>query len=490
MKTNNKLNHEKVNTLSLSLSLSRKSRLKLKPGFNLSSLLRALKSTFSSPISHSPSLDSERRINPSSSSTTYHLPLRQSSGSSTSTTYSKAFTIVELLVVIVVIGILAAITVIAYTGVSGKAVTASLQSGLTNAKKQLSLYYVDHGSYPSGIDGNNCPTLTGSAPTPDTRYCFKPSSGNTYAYSSSDPYQTYILDATNTNNTTYRVTNSSNPVAVTTTPISAIAAISGTTTAIGNTLIAGALTPSVATVTYQWQSATTVGGTYTNISGATSSTYVLIVSDFGKYIKVVVTGTGSYTGTQTSTASAVVSDTNWLAIGTQVWAKANLNVGTRIAGASAQTNNSTLEKYCYGDTDANCTTYGGLYQWDEAMQYVTTAGAQGVCPAGSHIPTDAEYKTLEMQLGMSQATADTTGWRGTTEGTQLKSGGTSGLNVPLAGYRSTDGSFGNLSSNAYLWSSSESSTSAWTRDLNSGFATVNRTTCDKGYGFSVRCLGN
>ena len=482
MKTNKVINHEKVNTLSLSLS---KGQPKLKPGFNFRSLFRT-------PFT-------VRRTNSASSSTTYHLPLRQSSGSSTSTTYSKAFTIVELLVVIVVIGILAAITVIAYTGVSGKAVTASLQSDLTNAKKQLSLYYVDHGSYPSGIDGNNCPTLTGSAPTPDTRYCFKPSSGNTYAYSSSDPYQTYILDATNTNNTTYRVTNSSNPVAVTTTPISAIAAISGTTTAIGNTLTAGALTPSVATVTYQWQSATTVGGTYTNISGATSSTYVLIVSDFGKYIKVVVTGTGSYTGTQTSTASAVVSDTNWLAIGTQVWAKANLNVGTRIAGASAQTNNSTLEKYCYGDTDAGCTNtdpngkvYGGLYQWDEAMQYVTTAGTQGICPAGSHIPTDTEYKTLEMQLGMTQAQADLADvWRGTTEGTQLKSGGTSGLNVPLAGTRSTDGSFSNLSSYAYLWSSSESSTSAWTRLLYSaGSPTVYRNTYGKGPGFSVRCLGN
>ena len=177
----------------------------------------------------------------------------------------------------------------------------------------------------------------------------------------------------------------------------------------------------------------------------------------------------------------------------------NLNVGVRISGAvgSNQANNSILEKYCYGDIDANCTStdpngkvYGGLYQWDEAMQYVTTAGTQGICPAGFHIPTDAEYKTLEMSLGMSQATADTTGWRGTTEGTQLKSGGTSGFNGLLAGYRNTDGSFNSLSSNAYLWSSSESSTSAWKRNLSSGYATVDRSTDGKGYGFSVRCLGN
>jgi uncharacterized protein (TIGR02145 family) len=64
------------------------------------------------------------------------------------------------------------------------------------------------------------------------------------------------------------------------------------------------------------------------------------------------------------------------------------------------------------------------------------------------------------------------------------------ITAPLAGNRNTDGSFNNLSSNANLWSSSESSTSAWKRNLNSGNATVNRNTNDKGNGFSVRCLEN
>ena len=64
------------------------------------------------------------------------------------------------------------------------------------------------------------------------------------------------------------------------------------------------------------------------------------------------------------------------------------------------------------------------------------------------------------------------------------------ITAPLAGNRNTDGSFNNLSSNGNLWSSSESSTSAWGRLLNSGFATVDRNTLDKGNGLSVRCLGN
>src|SRR5450830_1774133 len=89
---------------------------------------------------------------------------------------SSGFTIVELLVVIVVIGILAAITIVAYTGISGKAVVSSIQSDLSNAKKQLSLYYVDNGAYPASLS-SNCPD--GPA---DTRYCIKPCGSNTFLY--------------------------------------------------------------------------------------------------------------------------------------------------------------------------------------------------------------------------------------------------------------------------------------------------------------------
>ena len=118
------------------------------------------------------------------------------------------FTIVELLVVIVVIGILAAITVVAYTGISQKAIVASLQSDLTNSVPKLKMYQVEHGAYPATLDGSNCPT--GPA---DTNYCLKPSSGNTFAYSSSNPYSSFSLVATNTNGTSYRITDSTGPVA-------------------------------------------------------------------------------------------------------------------------------------------------------------------------------------------------------------------------------------------------------------------------------------
>ncbi|MBW8051486.1 MAG: hypothetical protein FVQ77_14330 [Cytophagales bacterium] len=151
-------------------------------------------------------------------------------------------------------------------------------------------------------------------------------------------------------------------------------------------------------------------------------------------------------------------------IGTQCWMAENLNVGAQIPPAGNQTNNAVIEKYCHGGvnstgTEGDCSVWGGLYQWDEMMQYVTTEGAQGICPTGWHIPTDAEWMTMEEALGMcSGGTGLCPGtgcsgeicWRGTDQGDQLKTAadcfggvkcGISGFVALLAGYRNTDGLF-------------------------------------------------
>lgn len=60
------------------------------------------------------------------------------------------FTIVELLIVIVVIGILAAITIVAYNGVQGRANDTAIQSDLQAIAKKLELYKADLGVYPAG----------------------------------------------------------------------------------------------------------------------------------------------------------------------------------------------------------------------------------------------------------------------------------------------------------------------------------------------------
>lgn len=306
------------------------------------------------------------------------------------------FTIVELLVVIVVIGILAAITIVSYSGISQRAIVVSLQSDLSSSAKKLKMYQTIYSSYPTALGADKCPIT----PNIDANYCLKASTNNTFTYTSDGT--SFTLIDTNANGTTYSITDNSS----------------------------------------------------------------------------LQVGSG-------------LNPADWLTIGTQTWAKANLNVGTMVTGVTDQTNNATIEKYCYNDTESNCTTYGAFYQWNEAMQYVTAESAQGICPAGSHIPSDNDWKILEMQLGMTQLQADISNdWRGTDQGTKLKTGGSSGLNIPLAGYRLTDESFGNLSISGFLWSSSESSANAWERDLNSSFATVYRRANGKADGFSVRCVGN
>lgn len=62
---------------------------------------------------------------------------------------SGGFTIVELLIVIVVIGILAAIVIVSYSGIQQRATDAVRQSDIDATAKALELYYVDNGKYPN-----------------------------------------------------------------------------------------------------------------------------------------------------------------------------------------------------------------------------------------------------------------------------------------------------------------------------------------------------
>lgn len=116
----------------------------------------------------------------------------------------SGFTIVELLVVIVVIGILAAITIVSYSGISQKAIIATLQSDLDNASKTLKMYYAVHSSYPTGLNEYNCPT----SPVADNNYCLKLSGTNTIYYNGSA--NNFSLLETN-GTTYYKVTNDSEP---------------------------------------------------------------------------------------------------------------------------------------------------------------------------------------------------------------------------------------------------------------------------------------
>ncbi len=125
-------------------------------------------------------------------------------------------------------------------------------------------------------------------------------------------------------------------------------------------------------------------------------------------------------------------------IGTQTWFKDNLNAGVMLANSSVvPTNDGIIEKNCSGDTTAGCTTYGGAYRLNEATQYFT-AGTQGACPSGWHVPSDGDWGVLEAFLGMDPNHVSNFGWRGTDQGTKLKVGGISGFElIPLNYWTST-----------------------------------------------------
>ena len=78
----------------------------------------------------------------------------------------------------------------------------------------------------------------------------------------------------------------------------------------------------------------------------------------------------------------------------QWWMSENLNYGTLIKSNVLQTNNDTVEKYYYGDSDSAYIKHGGLYQWDEAMNYSKDTAAQGICPLGWHIPTKNDWNMV------------------------------------------------------------------------------------------------
>jgi len=183
---------------------------------------------------------------------------------------------------------------------------------------------------------------------------------------------------------------------------------------------------------------------------------------------------------------------NTVLIGTQCWFKENLNVGTMISGINYQANNGIIEKYCYNDTPSNCIIYGGLYQWDEMMNYNVTPGGKGICPTGWHLPTDAEWSTLTTYLGGESVAGGKmkdvgSYWYPPNTGATNSSGFTA---LP-AGTHNSSPAFGDLGYTTDFWSSTENdSSNAWWRHLFYDTTDVYRYYNNKSPGWSVRCLND
>ncbi|MFC2106824.1 FISUMP domain-containing protein [Bacteroidota bacterium] len=198
---------------------------------------------------------------------------------------------------------------------------------------------------------------------------------------------------------------------------------------------------------------------------------------------------------------------NTIQIFSQCWLKENLNVGVMIPGSQEMTNNGVIEKYCFDNDLANCDIYGGLYQWNEMMQYTIIQGVQGICPPGWHIPTDDEWKILEGMVDSMYPVGDPI-WneinvRGYDVSTRLRSeygwanfgNGTNdyGFTALPGGYRGYDATFYDKETTTYIWSSTEDidhTDYSWNRFMGGGTPWTSRDAPLKGDGLSVRCLKN
>jgi uncharacterized protein (TIGR02145 family) len=165
-------------------------------------------------------------------------------------------------------------------------------------------------------------------------------------------------------------------------------------------------------------------------------------------------------------------------IGSQCWMASNLNFGTIISSTQDQRDNCVSEKYCYNDNPINCTNHGGLYQWDELMQYDETPADQGFCPPAWHIPTENDWNTLFTNF-INNGFA----------GSPLKYSGYSGFNALLSGARHIDKSWDFQGFATFFWSSTqESITKAWAHGMNDLDPSVSIYPAFRANAFSVRCI--
>ncbi|MCK9212217.1 MAG: hypothetical protein M0P61_15360 [Ignavibacteriaceae bacterium] len=170
-------------------------------------------------------------------------------------------------------------------------------------------------------------------------------------------------------------------------------------------------------------------------------------------------------------------------IGNQCWLKENLNVGTMIQSPVNMSDNGILEKYCWNNNALNCDTYGGLYQWSEAMKYSSTSGTQGICPEGWHIPTSSEFAILATAVGQSGNALKAVG-QGTGNGAGTN---TSGFSALLSGFRMYNGYF--QGHGYYLWSSTiQTDVYSKSMFMYDDVNDISDGTSIQVYGYGIRCL--
>ncbi len=234
---------------------------------------------------------------------------------------------------------------------------------------------------------------------------------------------------------------------------------------------------------------------------------VTIQAEYNGFIDSATVTVMHETGTMTDIDGNVYQTVR---IGNQWWLAENLKVihyrnGDPIPNVTDGTEwgHLTTGAYCYYENDSsNAQNYGTLYNW------YAVNDERNIAPEGWHVPTDDEWKELEMYLGMSQNEANYTGWgRGSDEGSKLKETGTiedgtgywygpntdatneSGFSARAGGSRnSTSGDFNMIGKWTQYWTATEYNNYAWFRDLDYGNEKINRNHWYKIDGYSIRLV--
>jgi uncharacterized protein (TIGR02145 family) len=181
---------------------------------------------------------------------------------------------------------------------------------------------------------------------------------------------------------------------------------------------------------------------------------------------------------------------NTVQIGNQCWLKENLNIGTMIHSSGNQTNNGIIEKYCYDDDPANCEKLGGLYTWDEAVNYSSIGSRlQDLCPSGWRLPTVNEFQELKAFVKNDGGALK----EKTTAMGALENSNSSGFSALLTGSRGNirnNGSyFSHIDVYAFFWSSTEVEQSfANIMELDYLVHDINIFANGKAAAFSIRCI--
>ena len=220
---------------------------------------------------------------------------------------------------------------------------------------------------------------------------------------------------------------------------------------------------------------------------------------------------GFFSGCEKEENNEYVSDLDGnryttIIIGDQEWFTENLvttklNDGTEIplVTDNEEWGGLTSPAYCWYDNDSDIkNTYGNLYNW-----YAIETGK--LCPEGWHVPSDEEWKVLEIHLGLSMADAEEFGYRGSNEASKLAGNYTlwqegelrNNTEFEISGFYALPGGariaeeeyFVNIGQDAFFWTSTETSPErALRRRINYSHANISRLAGDKYIGRSVRCI--